>query len=453
MTARHAVDLVHAAAAEFLNPATLLRSGGRIVAITPTHFRVRGLAGSAQLGDIVTYRTSNGTGRGEVVLIESPDVTIAPYDDTNTLKIGEPVFTVGQVAAHPSTSWLGRIVNALGQPADGLGPLLSDAQPDRGRDTLHAISRSRVRRPFQTGIRVVDVFTPLCFGQRFGVFAGSGVGKSTLLAMFARAEAFDVVVVALVGERSREVREFVEDTLGPDNLAKSVIVVATSDESAMMRRRAPECAMDIAAYFRGQGKSVLLLVDSLTRYAHALREVAIAAGEPPVARGYPSSVFTHMPRLLERAGTDQGGGSITSIISVLVDGDDHNDPVSDAARGILDGHLVLDRGIADEGRFPAVNVQASISRLAEKVWTPEQRGLVLQLRSMIARFEDTRDLRTLGGWTPGQDVELDTAVTLVPKVNSFLNQAPSDTQSVDPFAELLEHLKQNDAPNEHPQQV
>lgn len=453
MSALQSVDLIQAAAAEHFDPSRLLRDGGRIVAITPSHFRVRGLANSAQLGDIVTYDTPGGTGRGEVVLVESPDVTVSPYDHTNSLKIGEPVFTVGQVTAHPSEAWLGRIVNALGQPSDNLGPLVSDARTRPRGDPMHAISRSRVRRPFQTGIRVVDVFTPLCFGQRFGIFAGSGVGKSTLLAMFARAQAFDVVVAALVGERSREVREFVEDTLGPENLAKSVVVVATSDESAMMRRRAPECAMDIAAFFRSQGKSVLLLVDSLTRYAHALREVAIAAGEPPVARGYPSSVFTSMPRLLERAGTDQGGGSITSIISVLVDGDDHNDPVADAARGILDGHMVLDRSIADEGRFPAVNVQGSISRLAEKVWTAEQRGLVLQLRSMIARFEDTRDLRTLGGWTPGQDVDLDTAVTLVPKVNEFLNQTPSDPQSVDPFTELLEHLKKNDAVNEHPQQA
>ena len=387
----------------FSIPRRCCEAAGRIVAITPTHIRVRGLAHSAQLGDIVTYNTACGTGRGEVVLIESPDVTIAPYDDTNTLKIGEPVFTVGQAAAHPvrCVAWQDRQRTGTASGWSRSAAVRHHAGPSQRSNSRDFPVRACAGRS-GPGIRVVDVFTPLCFGQRFGVFAGSGVGKSTLLAMFARAEAFDVVVVALVGERSREVREFVEDTLGPENLAKSVVVVATSDESAMMRRRAPECAMDIAAYFRSQGKSVLLLVDSLTRYAHALREVAIAAGEPPVARGYPSSVFTHMPRLLERAGTDQGGGSITSIISVLVDGDDHNDPVSDAARGILDGHLVLDRSIADEGRFPAVNVQASISRLADKVWEPEQRGLVLQLRSMIARFEDTPgspDTGWLDAWT------------------------------------------------------
>jgi flagellum-specific ATP synthase len=225
----------------------------------------------------------------------------------------------------------------------------------------------------------------LCIGQRFGVFAGSGVGKSTLLAMLARADAFDVVVVSLVGERSREVREFLEDTLGPEGMKKAVAVVATSDESAIMRRRAPGCAMEVAEWFRDRGKRVLLLLDSVTRYAHALREVAISVGEPPVSRGYPASVFTDLPRLLERAGP--GGpqcGSITAIVTVLVDGDDHNDPISDSLRGILDGHLVLQRAIANRGRFPAVDPLSSVSRLANKAWSEQERELVSQLRSMIA---------------------------------------------------------------------
>ena len=218
---------------------------------------------------------------------------------------------------------------------------------------------------FPTGVRVIDIFTPICFGQRLGVFAGSGVGKSTLLAMLAAADAFDTVVVALVGERGREVREFLEDTIGRTCMAKTVAVVATSDESAMMRRRAPDTAMRVAEHFRDQGDRVLLVLDSITRFAHALREVATGTGEPPVARGYPASVFTELPKLLERAGPGvEGRGSITAIISVLVDGDDHNDPVADSVRGILDGHVVLDRSIAEQGRYPPVNPLSSISRLA-----------------------------------------------------------------------------------------
>ena len=248
--------------------------------------------------------------------------------------------------------------------------------------------RQRVRTPVKTGVRVIDLFTPLCAGQRIGIFAGSGVGKSTLLGMLARSQGFDTVVVALVGERGREVREFLEDALGRDR-ARAVTVVSTGDESPMMRRLAPKTAMAIAEYFRDRGENVLLIVDSVTRFAHAARDVGLAAGEPPVARGYTPSVFSDLPKLLERAGPgEEGRGSITGIFSVLVDGDDHNDPVADSIRGTLDGHIVLDRAIADQGRYPAVNVLASISRLAPLAWTPEQRE---------PRHEAARDDRALRG--------------------------------------------------------
>jgi flagellum-specific ATP synthase len=294
---------------------------------------------------------------------------------------------------------------------------------------------------FRTGVRVIDIFTPLCFGQRLGVFAGSGVGKSTLLAMLAGAAAFDTVVVALVGERGREVREFLEDTLGEAGMRKTVAVVSTSDESPMMRKRAPDTAMRIAEHFRDRSHRVLLVVDSITRYAHALREVAAGTGEPPVARGYPASVFTEMPKLLERAGPGAGAGSITAIISVLVDGDDHNDPIADSVRGILDGHVVLDRAIAEQGRYPAVNPLASISRLAPRVWSEEQRVLVNRLKAMVARFEDTRDIRLLGAYQPGTDPELDAAVRQVPAIYEALCQSPDTPASADPFADLAQHLR------------
>lgn len=307
--------------------------------------------------------------------------------------------------------------------------------------TPGAMARQRVGTAFMTGVKVIDIFTPLCFGQRMGVFAGSGVGKSTLLAMLAGADAFDTVVVALIGERGREVREFLEDTIG-DSMAKTVAVVATSDESAMMRRRAPDTAMRVAEHFRDQGHRVLLVLDSITRFAHALREVATGTGEPPVARGYPASVFTELPKLLERAGPGaEGKGSITAIISVLVDGDDHNDPVADSVRGILDGHVVLDRAIAEQGRYPPVNPLSSISRLAGKAWNIEQRALVTRLKSMISRFEDTRDIRLLGAYQGGVDAELDMAVRQVPLIYEALTQSPRDRPSADPFSDLARHLK------------
>jgi flagellum-specific ATP synthase len=419
----------------------LLRSGGRIDEVSPSHYRVRGISGAARLGDIVEHRSSSGTRSGEIVRIGPEDVLIAPYERNPDAGIGDPVFLRTERATAPHASWRGRVIDALAKPVDGLGPLMPGA-PQEPTPTPTAMSRQRVVTGFSTGVRVIDIFTPICFGQRLGIFAGSGVGKSTLLAMLAGAEAFDTVVVCLVGERGREVREFLEDTIGPASLAKTVAVVATSDESAMMRKRAPETAIGVAEHFRDQGQRVLLVLDSITRFAHALREVAIGVGEPPVARGYPASVFTDLPKLLERAGPGiDGTGSITAILSVLVDGDDHNDPVADSIRGILDGHVVLDRAIAEQGRYPPVDPLASISRLAPKAWTKEQRALVTRLRSMIARFEDTRDIRLLGAYQQGADGELDLAVRQVPVIYEALTQAPHEKPSIDPFADLARHLK------------
>ena len=309
----------------------------------------------------------------------------------------------------PEAAWRGRVVDALKRPIDG-GPRLPRAPALSVAPA--ALSRQRVGMALKTGVRVIDIFTPLCFGQRLGIFAGSGVGKSTLLAMLAAADAFDTVVVALVGERGREVREFLEDTIGHKNMAKTVAVVSTSNESAMMRKRAPGTAMRIAEHFRDRGDRVLLVLDSITRFAHALREVATGSGEHPVARGYPASVFTDLPKLLERAGPGAAGkGSITAVISVLIDGDDHNDPVADSVRGILDGHIVLDRAIAEQGRYPPVNPLSSISRLATKAWSDDERTLVTRLKSMIARYEDTRDIRLLGAYQAGVDAELSRGAT------------------------------------------
>ena len=335
------------------------------------------------------------------------------------------------------------MINALGEPVDGMGELKNGKRlVTTNAEPPPAIDRQRVTNPVKTGVRVIDLFTPICAGQRLGIFAGSGIGKSTLLGMLAKAQGFDTVVVALVGERGREVREFIEDSLG-ESRTRAITVVSTGDESPMMRRLAPKTAMTIAEYFRDAGESVLLIVDSVTRFAHAARDVAMAAGEPPVARGYTPSVFSDMPKLLERAGPGlEGQGSITGIFAVLVDGDDHNDPVADNIRGTLDGHLVLDRSIADEGRFPAVNVLTSVSRLAQKVWTPEQQTLMRKLKAMIARYEDTRDLRLIGGYKRGTDAELDTAMVHVPRVYEYLRQGPGDPIAQDTFQELAQALAQ-----------
>jgi len=425
----------------FSNADELVKRGGLVTEVTPTHYKVRGLSDFARLGDMVEQRGQAGARRGEVVKISRDEVVVAPFERSADAGIGDAVFRRGPLAVAPHGSWRGRTIDALTRAIDGGPPLIRGDDLSGSATTPGAMARQRVGTAFMTGVRVIDIFTPLCFGQRMGVFAGSGVGKSTLLAMLAGADAFDTVVVALIGERGREVREFLEDTIG-DSMAKTVAVVATSDESAMMRRRAPDTAMRVAEHFRDQGHRVLLVLDSITRFAHALREVATGTGEPPVARGYPASVFTELPKLLERAGPGiEGKGSITAIISVLVDGDDHNDPVADSVRGILDGHVVLDRAIAEQGRYPPVNPLSSISRLAGKAWSVEQRALVTRLKSMIARFEDTRDIRLLGAYQGGADAELDIAVRQVPLIYEALTQSPRDRPSADPFSDLARHLK------------
>ncbi|WP_011579647.1 MULTISPECIES: flagellar protein export ATPase FliI [Chelativorans] len=432
----------------FGDPQRMVRHGGRISEVTPMYYRVRGLSKTARLGQIISYRSHGSEYRGEVVRISEDDVIVAPFEHSAEASLGQAVFATGTLEIRPHASWRGRVIDALARALDD-GPALIRSAPQGPAAmprTPAALRRQRVAEPFLTGVRVVDLFAPLCLGQRIGIFAGSGVGKSTLLAMLARAEAFDTVVVAMVGERGREVREFLEDTLGEAGMKKTVAVVATSDESAMMRRRAADTAMRVAEHFRDAGEKVLLLLDSITRYAHATREVATGAGEPPVARGYPASVFTDLPRLLERAGPGETGhGSITAVFSVLVDGDDHNDPVADCVRGILDGHLVLDRAIAEQGRFPAVSPLASISRLADRSWTDDRKRVVQRLKAMIARFEETRDIRLLGGFQAGLDPELDLAVRQVPLIYDILRQSPKDPPAMDPFADLAAHLKAREA--------
>ena len=425
-----------------LEELTNLRISGTVTEVTPSYYRLVGLSHFIKLGECVGISHNGVTQLAEVVRIDAAGSTVKTFEAQVAAGLGDQAFRIGPLHVAPDISWKGRVIDALGRPIDAEGPLR------RGEHAVPieappppALRRARVKTPVKTGVRVIDLFMPICAGQRIGVFAGSGVGKSTLLGMIAGSKGFDSVVISLVGERGREVREFLDDSLG-QNRKLAVTVVATGDESPMMRRLAPKTAMTIAEFFRDRGENVLLIVDSVTRFAHAARDVALAAGEPAVARGYAPSVFSDLPKLLERAGPGaQGAGSITGIFSVLVDGDDHNDPVADNIRGTLDGHIVLERAIADQGRFPAVNILTSISRLAQHVWTKEQQILVTKLKAMIARFEDTRDLRLMGGYQPGQDGELDQAVALVPQLYDAMVQSPLSPISRDAFQELAEALQ------------
>ncbi len=415
---------------------------GEVVEVTPTFLRTAGLSKFVKLGDCVATETMRGEMLAQVVRIDQHGVIIKAFENNCAAGLGSKVRLVGAIELSPHDSWRGRVLDAFGRPVDGRGPVRGgekryflDSPPPS------AMRRTPISKPLRTGVRVIDAFTPLCEGQRVGVFAGSGVGKSTLLEMLSRSGGFSVAVICLVGERGREVRDFVE-AVASFNPGGAVTVVATADESPMMRRMAPLTATAIAEFFRDAGASVILIVDSVTRYAHAVREVALASGEPPVANGYTPSVFADLPRLLERAGPgEEGAGAVTGIYSVLVDGDNHNDPIADCIRGTLDGHIVLEREIAEQGRYPAINLLKSISRLADRVWSPDERQMVMGLRSMLSKFEETRDLRMLGGYNAGSDPELDRAVAVTPLIYNALRQTPQDPPSVAALEELAQRLR------------
>lgn len=434
----HLADLVR----RFADPDVAIAPGGHVRTIAAGHYTVAGLSRHVRLGEFVAHRSPTGIHLGEVVRVEPDIVYVCPIEPGEPIGIGDVVIRKGAFRVAPDDSWCGRTINALCDPIDNKGPLLNGPEKRSISNTAPpSMTRQRVETGFRTGVRAIDIFSPLCLGQRLGIFAGSGVGKSTLLSMMARADAFDKVVIALVGERGREVREFIEDTLG-ENMAKSIAVVATSDESPMLRKMAPLVGITIAEHFRDKGENVLFIADSVTRFAHAIREVAVAAGEPPIARGYPASVFTELPRLLERSGPGpEGTGTITAIISILVDGDNHNDPIADSARGILDGHIVLERSLAEEGRYPPINPLSSISRLARKAWTGDQEKLVSRLKSLIHRFEETRDLRLIGGYRAGSDPDLDMAIKQVPIIYEVLKQTPGDNPSADAYGDLANALR------------
>ncbi len=336
-------------------------------------------------------------------------------------------------------SWLGRIVNGLGEPIDGLGRLGGEhplpAQPPK----VNPLKKTPVHEPLDVGVRAINSMLTLGRGQRVGLMAGSGVGKSVLLGLITRQTVADVVVVGLIGERGREVREFIDMSLGPAGLARAVVVVAPADESPLMRLRATELCHTIAAHYRDQGQHVLLLVDSLTRYAMARREVALALGEPPATRGYPPSVFSLLPELVESAGNgEHDRGSMSAIYTVLAEGDDQQDPVVDTARAILDGHIVLSRALAERGHYPAIDISQSISRCMALVAAKPHQQAARLLKQLAARYEQVRELMPLGAYVPGADPLTDRAVTLFPRIEAFLHQGVNEAA---PLAETLQQLE------------
>ncbi len=412
-----------------------VRTTGRVLGVTGMALRFT--MPGVRVGDVVHVRRRGeplacevvGFDRGEAIAMPLGGLAGVGPDD-------EVEATGGGFQVRASSALLGRVMDGLGRPIDGGPPLTSGAVVPVDRAPEAALDRRPVAEPLTTGVRVLDGLLTLGEGQRVGLFAGSGVGKSTLLGAIARGCDADVVVVALVGERGREVSEFLEHALGAEGRARSVVVVATSDVAALERLRAAQVATAYAEHFRDEGKKVLLLVDSITRFARAQREVGLAAGEPPTRRGYPPSVFAMLPRLLERSGQGKRG-SITAIYTVLVEGGDMEEPIADEVRGILDGHVVLDRTLAARGRYPAVDPTSSLSRVMDAVVRPEHREAARKLRSLVAHYEAKRDLVMLGAYAKGSDKELDEAIMKMPKIEQFLRQSPSERVSFEETAELL----------------
>ena len=412
------------------------RAEGRVRAIRGIAIHVTGLGGA--IGDLCTIEAEGGDLQipAEVVGFDRADAVVMALGDQHRVAPWDRVHNELRALAVPVVDGLlGRVVDALGRPLDGGPPPAGPLRPVTG-DAPGPLQRTPITEPIETGVAAIDGLLTCGKGQRVGIFAGSGVGKSTLMGSIARSAAGEVNVIALIGERGREVGEFVTEALGPEGLAKSVVVACTSDAAPMLRTKAPLCAVAIAEAFRAQGRDVMFMMDSVTRYAMAVREVGLAAGEPPTLRGYPPSLFAQLPRLVERLGSD-GTGTITGLFTVLVDGDDMNEPVADALRGYLDGHIVLSRRIAERGRFPAIDVLASISRLMPKVSSREQQQRARKLREWLAHHEENRDLVSVGAYRKGADPLLDQAIAKIGAIESLLFHG-AETR---PAAETLETMQ------------
>lgn len=422
-----------------------LRFFGKVEGVQGLLVEAGGLGRNLSVGDRCQIVARDRRVTCEAVGFREGRALLMPFSSLDGVGLGCRVELIDTLPVlHPHAGWLGRVINAMGEPVDGKGPLPAGEAPYPIRNRPPAAhTRARVAGKVDLGVRAMNTFLTVCRGQRMGIFAGSGVGKSTLLSMMARHTTADVSVIGLVGERGREAREFIEDDLGPEGLKRSVVVVATSDESALLRRQAAYVTMAVSEFFRDHGRDVLCLMDSVTRFAMAQREISLSAGEPPASKGYTPTVFAELPRLLERAGPGrEGQGAITGLFTVLVDGDDHNEPIADAVRGILDGHVVLDRSIGERGRYPAINILRSVSRSMPDCNKPQENALVVRARKLLSIYDDMSELIRLGAYRRGSDPAVDEAIQYFPAIEKFLAQDQDErTDLATGYAMLAEALK------------
>jgi len=415
---------------ETLGTTSLRVRCGRLLACNGTVLEAHGP--EAALGELCEIRDGSAVEpiTAQIVGFRDERVVLMPLARMHQVSMGAQIRALDRRMDVPvGDGLLGRVVDAFGGPIDGRGAVHCTGRVPLHREPINPLQRGEINEVMETGVRSIDSFLTIGRGQRVGIFAGSGIGKSTLLGMLTAHARADVIVVALIGERGREVGDFITHTLKAEGLARSVVIAATADQSPLARVHAVHAAHAAAEYFRDCGKHVLLILDSMTRFAMAQREIGIAAGEPPTARGYPPSVFTQLPRFLERCGNVRGSGSISAIYSILVEGDDMNEPVADHMRAILDGHIVLSRDLADQGQFPAVDVLRSISRLMPRLATRVEGDLARDTRALLAAHERARDLISMGAYQPGHDAVLDKAVKMLPELKEFLQQTPDERMS------------------------
>ncbi|WP_282096815.1 FliI/YscN family ATPase [Epibacterium ulvae] len=401
---------------------------GRVHGVSDGVIKVTGLSRTARIGDRVLLRRAPGDElAGEVMKIEGEFVSMLPDTAPDRIRIDDLVLLHPTQDFAPANNWIGRVIDPFGQPLDGRPMLRGESARNLMAPPPKAAARRGLGERMSTGLALLDTILPIVEGQRVGLFAGSGVGKSTLLATLAKSMKADVVVMALIGERGREVNHFVEHVLGPEGMSRAVVVAATSDQSALVRRRCAWSAMSVAEHFRDQGKTVLFLADSVTRFAEAHREIAVASGEAPALRGYPPSVTPLITGLCERAGPGEGNqGDITAVFSVLVAGSDMDEPIADILRGVLDGHIVLNREIAERGRFPAIDVSRSVSRSLPAAATPEENTQIMEVRKFLGAYEQSEVMIRAGLYSPGNDVVLDQAVKLWPELDAFFGKEALD---------------------------
>jgi flagellum-specific ATP synthase len=427
---------------DLLNSVETIRYTGKVTQVIGLTIEAQGPP--VEIGELCYIYNAKGTEsiQAEVVGFRNDKVLLMPLGDLQGIGPGSWVMATRRPFSIPvGKSMAGRVLDGLGRPIDGLGDIQADKWVSVNNSPPNPLERKRISSPLLLGVRSIDSLMTCGQGQRMGIFAGSGVGKSTLLGMIARNAKADINVIALIGERGREVREFIEKDLKEEGLKRSVVIAATSDQPAMIRVKGVLTATAIAEYFRDQGKNTILMMDSVTRFAMAQREVGLAIGEPPVARGYTPSVFAQLPKILERAGNSQNG-SITGLYTVLVDGDDMNEPISDAVRGILDGHIILSRELANKNHYPAIDVLSSLSRVMPDLTSLEQRQLASRIRSLLSIYKQSQDLINIGAYQKGTNKEIDEAILRINSINKFLQQSVDEVISFEDTQKMMRELFQ-----------